>query len=305
MRYLDPKNDLVFKRIFGEHPELVKSLLNALMPLEEGQQIDKVEYLTPEMVPEIPGLKDSIVDVRCVDNRGRHFIVEMQMLWTPSFQARVLFNASKAFVRQLDRGRKYASLQPVYALSLVDDIFVKGSEDFYHHYSIVNIVEPEQKLEGLEFVFIELPKFKPEHFRDKRMAVLWLRFLTEIKDGAESVPQGLTAENEIVKALEILQESAFSKNELGVYERIWDKISTERTLVSERTLLAREEALREGREEGRAEGRAEGREEGVDIGLVKGFKQIVDYMESQGRSLGEISEMTGLSIDEIEKLLNK
>ena len=39
MRYLDPKNDLTFKRIFAEHPDLLKSLLNALMPLEEGMQL--------------------------------------------------------------------------------------------------------------------------------------------------------------------------------------------------------------------------------------------------------------------------
>ena len=32
MRYLDPRNDLVFKRIFGEHPQILRSFLNALLP---------------------------------------------------------------------------------------------------------------------------------------------------------------------------------------------------------------------------------------------------------------------------------
>ncbi|GHV48077.1 hypothetical protein FACS1894181_02910 [Bacteroidia bacterium] len=70
-RYLDPKNDLVFKRIFGEHPHLLKSFLNALMPLEEGRYIESLEYLSPENVPENPLKKFSIVDVRCKDNYGR------------------------------------------------------------------------------------------------------------------------------------------------------------------------------------------------------------------------------------------
>ncbi|MDR1415577.1 MAG: Rpn family recombination-promoting nuclease/putative transposase, partial [Odoribacteraceae bacterium] len=70
-RYLNPKNDLPFKRIFGEHPDLLKSFLNALMPLEENQQIVSLEYLSPEQVPENPGKKYSIVDVRCKDNFGR------------------------------------------------------------------------------------------------------------------------------------------------------------------------------------------------------------------------------------------
>ena len=102
MRYLDPKNDLTFRKVFGQHPNLLKSFLNALLPLDVP--IRSLEYLPAELVPEIPLLKFSIVDVRCVDENGRQFIVEMQMLWTDSFKTRVLFNASKAYVRQLDKG---------------------------------------------------------------------------------------------------------------------------------------------------------------------------------------------------------
>ena len=65
MKYLDPKADLTFKKVFGEHPELVKSLLNALLPFKsEEEEITSVTYLTPEMVPQTPTRKYSIVDVR-------------------------------------------------------------------------------------------------------------------------------------------------------------------------------------------------------------------------------------------------
>ena len=78
--YLDPKADLTFKRVFGEHPDLVISFLNALLPFKNDDElIESVTYLQPEMVPENPLRKNSIVDVRCRDNRGRQFIVEMQM----------------------------------------------------------------------------------------------------------------------------------------------------------------------------------------------------------------------------------
>ena len=89
-RYLDPKNDLTFKRIFGEHEHLCKSLLNNMLPLEESQQIVTLKYQQPELTPEIPALKDSIVDVHCTDNTGRQFVVEMQMHWSESFKSRVL-----------------------------------------------------------------------------------------------------------------------------------------------------------------------------------------------------------------------
>lgn len=47
-KYLDPKADLTFKKVFGEHPNLVLSLLNALLPLPEGMEIKSVSYLSPE-----------------------------------------------------------------------------------------------------------------------------------------------------------------------------------------------------------------------------------------------------------------
>ena len=93
MKYLDPKADLTFKRVFGEHPDLVMSLLNALLPLAPGQEVIEIEYLPVELVPDNPLRKNSIVDVRCRDNRRRVFLVEMQMIWSPEFKQRVLFNA--------------------------------------------------------------------------------------------------------------------------------------------------------------------------------------------------------------------
>ena len=50
MKYLDPKADLTFKRVFGEHPDLVMSLLNALLPISVGQEITDIEYLPAEIV---------------------------------------------------------------------------------------------------------------------------------------------------------------------------------------------------------------------------------------------------------------
>lgn len=83
MRYLDPKADLTFKKVFGEHEDLVISLLNALLPLRADEEVIEVEYLPAELVPDNPLRKNSIVDVWCVDAVGRQFIVEMQMVWSP------------------------------------------------------------------------------------------------------------------------------------------------------------------------------------------------------------------------------
>ena len=122
-RYLNPKNDFIFKRIFGEHPDLLISFLNALMPFESGRQIEEIEYLSPELVPESPIKKYSIVDVRCMDNFKRQFIIEMQIYWTEAFYKRIVFNAEKAYVRQLDNAEDFKLLQPVYTLAILNQNF--------------------------------------------------------------------------------------------------------------------------------------------------------------------------------------
>ncbi len=253
MRYLDPKADLTFKRVFGEHPDLVRSFLNALLPLGEGEEISEIEYLPAEMVPDNPLRKNSIVDVRCRDIRGRQFIVEMQMVWTPEFKHRVLFNASKAYVRQIKTGEDYELLQPVYSLNLVNDIFEPELQGYYHYYRMVHVEHTDKVIDGLHLVFVELPKFNPHTFSEKRMHVLWLR-------------------------------------QLAGYEKFWDTISVEKTLISG------------AEKKGLEKGKVIGREEGKAIGEQEKAHQIARQMKAKGYPLDVIAELTALSEEEISSL---
>lgn len=298
MKYLNPKADLTFKKVFGEHPDLVMSLLNALLPLEAGEEIEEIEYLPAEMVPENPLRKNSIVDVRCKDRHGRQYIVEMQMIWSPEFLQRVLFNASKAYVRQVKAGEEYELLQPVYSLNLVNEIFEPNLEGFYHYYRMVHVEHSDKVIEGLHLIFVELPKFNPRTYSEKKMQALWLRYLTEIDHQTREVPAELLANPEINKAVSILEESAFTEAQLLGYEKFWDIISVEKTLYgsSWRRGIAegRAAGLAEGREEGRAEGRAEGEAE------MK--RQIAANLKKAGLPIEVIAQNTGLTKEEIQKL---
>ena len=293
MRYLDPKADLTFKKIFGEHKDLLISLINALLPLDDNGLVESVEYLPSELVPELPTGKNSIVDVRCKDMKGRQFIVEMQMIWTPAFQQRVLFNASKAFVRQLRRNRKYELLQPVYSLNLVNESFMNDYPDeFIHNYNIVHELHSDKVIEGLHLTFVELPKFKPHTQTERKMAVLWLRFLTEINEDTTSVPEELLANPETCKALKEVEESAYTEQEMDAYENFWDKLGAERLLIVDSSNISRQEGREEGREEGRQEGRKEGK---VEVALA---------MLAKGMDISVVSELTGLDEDVIHSLAN-
>lgn len=288
MKYLNPKADLTFKRVFGEHPDLVMSLLNALLPLKNGEEITEIEYLTSEMVPENPLRKYSIIDVRCKDKKGRQFLVEMQMLWSPEFYQRVLFNASKAYVRQLDKGETYELLQPIYSLNLVNDIFEPELEGYYHHYELVHVEHSDKVIDGLQLIFVELPKFTPHNYAEKKMQVLWLRYLTEINENTRKVPEELLSNPEISKALNELEESAFTEEQLAGYEHFWDGISVEKTIYNS--------AIRKGLAEGKAEGLAEGEAKGKAESLLF----VAANLKKKGIDLASIMECTGLD----EKTVN-
>lgn len=274
IKYLDPKADLTFKKVFGNHPDLLISLLNALLPLEENQQIQSIEYLPTELIPVDPIHKDTIVVVRCKDVQGRQFVVKMQMAWTDAFKQRVLFNASKAYVSQAEIGTRYEDLQPVYSLNLVNEIFEKNIDECIHNYHIVHAKYTDKVIEGLCFTFIELPKFTPHTITEKRMTILWLRFLTEINDKTKEVPAELLENPEINKALEEVKVSAFSDAELRAYDKFWDVISSERTLLS---------------------GSYDDGQRDAAIQIAKNLKKI-------GMDVKTIMEMTGLNKQDVEKI---
>ena len=298
MKYLNPKADLTFKRVFGEHPDLVMSLLNALLPLTVDQEITDIEYLPSEMVPENPLRKNSIVDVRCKDQQGRQFIVEMQMIWSPEFKQRVLFNASKAYVRQMSVGEQYELLQPVYSLNLVNEIFEPELEGYYHHYQMIHVENSDKVIDGLQLIFVELPKFTPHSYAEKKMQVLWLRYLTEINDNTREVPEELMANPEVKKAVDALEVSAFTDAQLAGYEKFWDIISVEKTLYNS----AERRGMEKGMAEGMEKGMAEGMEKGIEKGMAEERHLIALNMKKQGVSFELISQCTGLSIKEIELL---
>ncbi len=282
-KYLNPKADLTFKKVFGEHEDLVMSLLNALLPLDAGKQIEHVEYMTNEMVPENPGKKNSVVDVRCKETGGRHFIVEMQMNWNNEFEQRVILNASKAVVKQLGTSEDYSLLQPVYSLNLINDVgFDAGPDEFYHDYAIVNMEHSDRIIEGLRFIFVELPKFKPQSIKEKKMAVLWLRFLTEIDGDTEEVPSELLETPETSKALKILEKSAYNEKELNAYEYYWDAVYNERG------------AIRHGYKQGMAQGMAQG--------MTQANRENAQKMKTDGMPTDLIAKYTGLSPQEIDLL---
>ena len=305
-RYLDPKADLTFKKVFGEHPDLVISLLNALLPLKKGEEIQSVEYLTPFHAPDNLFFNENVVNVKCTNNNGSHFFVQIQTFWAPSFSLHVKPNSSKAYISKLGKRIGMNYQEPVFSLNLVREIVDADVDNYYHFYDIVQDDLTERIIDNFHLVFVELPKFTPHTMGEKRMQVLWLRYLTEIDGYMETVPQELLDIPEINKAMEVVEESAYTPEQLLGYDKFWDIIRTENTLYNS--------GVRQGMEKGRLEGREEGRLEGMELGVQKGRKEGREEgqkdekianarkMKSYGLALEMISDITGLTIDEVRDL---
>ena len=317
MRYLDPKNDLTFKKIFGEHPDILIDLLNNLLPFtqEKANKITEISYLPSDLVPINPISKYSIVDVRCSDVTGRQFVIEMQMFWTDAFKSRVLFNSSKAYVRQLGSGEQYKTLMPVYSVNLVNEAFQKDTEQYYHYYQIVNRENSEDIIKGFSFLFIELPKIHEDNLPKDINQARWLRFFTEIQNLTTSINEDLKNNPSIRHALELLEESAFTTEELDQYERNWDAIRVDKELLDdalskgeiigiekskkliEEERNARIEAQRKQEEERNARMEAQRKQEEAQRNSIK---MALEF----GATPETIAEKLNLPLDEVNRIIN-
>ena len=78
MKYLDPKADLTFKKIFGNHPDRLKTLLNTLQSLNENELIQQQQYLPTTEELEISGFTDA--ELRAYDKFWDSVSVERTLL---------------------------------------------------------------------------------------------------------------------------------------------------------------------------------------------------------------------------------
>ena len=317
-QFLDPKYDLTFKRVFGEHKHLCISLINSMLPLEKP--VVSIEYQSGELIPELDVLRNTIVDVRCIDSSGRQFIVEMQLFWYDSFKKRVLLNASKAYVLQLDAAEKFKTLQPVYSLNFVNDIFEKspGMEDVYfHHYKIVNLKDSQKQIEGLEFVFLELPKFKPLNRADRKLHELWLRFLTEVNEKSEEIPKDLLKNEHIREAVGYMERAAYTKEQLTAYDKWKVDLMTARSMLDDAETIGLEKGEAIGLEKGEAiglekgeaigleKGEAIGLEKGEAIGLEKGLEKVAINCKTAGYSIDTTAMIAGLTSKQVIEIFKR
>jgi predicted transposase/invertase (TIGR01784 family) len=223
--FADPKTDFVFKRIFGAEGRkpLLISLLNHLLELEGARQIRDVEHLPSEQHVDVAELKLSIVDVKCTDETGRRFVVEMQVLNVEGFEKRVVYNASKAYVMQLRNAEEYPVLCDVVGVTWCNFIlWPDQNEDGSSKVPMLSRWRMQEQHGGergrpqVQYVFLELPKYLAGH-EPVSLVDKWAYFFREAKH-LDVIPEALAAAP-FRDALDVARATTFSPTEWDAYER--------------------------------------------------------------------------------------
>ncbi len=286
MRFINPKTDFAFKKIFGsEHShDILISFLNAI--LYTGQStINTLEILNPYQAPKIRGVKDTYLDIKAQLSTGETVIIEMQVLNVEGFEKRILYNAAKAYSIQLNAGQDYPALNPVIALTITDFLmfpeidpvitrFILKEKDYLIDYSVYD----------LELVFVELPKFQQALAELNTLTEKWIYFLCHAPD-LSTIPSTMGSVVEIQRAFEMANQANLSREEAEELEHQAIFIQDQRGAITKATQQGLQQGLQQGRQEGRQE---------AQIEMARRSLPVLDN--------ATISQLTGLSVQEIQSL---
>ena len=234
--------DWAMKRLLRQKANYV--VLEGFLTVVLGEKIKILSIEDSESNQANAKDKFNRVDIIVKNDIGQILIVELQNSDESDYFLRMLYGVSKAITERMKKGDKYHLLQPVYTLSLINDNFSK-SESYYHHYKIINREDTGEVIPGLEFVIVELTdKFYAETIEERKLMILWLRFLKETNEKLKELPDELQENEHISKAAELCEIAAFTPEELQRYNAEKEYIRIESALIegSKRDALAEGEA---------------------------------------------------------------
>lgn len=244
MQFADVKNDIAFRKIFGNEnrKEALISFLNAILDFHGNQRITAVNILNPYQLPKLKGGKVTIIDVKATDQAGRTYIVEMQVGDLDGFEKRVLFYSSKSYSDQIKRADFYRKLRPVIFIGILDFKHTEN-KNYISRSQVRDIDTGEQTIKDMEFNFIELPKFKKELKDLKTLTEKWVYFIKNAEN-LEVVPDNINDEG-LKSAYEEANVQTWTQEELDAYEYAFMREEDERARL--------DKAKIEGKEEGKEE----------------------------------------------------
>ena len=308
--YADLRNDFMFKKAFSQKDIMIPFLNDIL----ETDKIQDIVYRNVEQLGFDAESAKVYYDIYCHCAGGKDFIVEMQCSPQKYYRERMIFYSTyplqhqyveaKAEYEKLPEPKRpfrfTYKLYPVYIISITEFALEHEADwpedSFVSRYSIRENSTGELYCGTLNYVFIELPRFRRALQQKSVGAEKWAYVFNNITKLRE-VPGELSE-----KYFRKLFESAKIANFTG--EEQLSYIESEKMKYDYENCIeyAEEKGLAKGREEGEAKGKAEGLAEGEAKGEANKARSVAANMLGKGLSTDLIAECTGLSEEEIKAL---
>ena len=287
MRFISPKTDFAFKRIFGSNrsQKILISFLNAIV-YDNQNIIQSLEIIDPYNAGYTSTIKDTYLDVRALLDNGSTVIIEMQVLNIEGFEKRVIYNLAKTYGSQLSLRTEQPRLQPFITLIITDFLLFQESGKMINKFRFKEDTELFNYRDELTLIFLELPKFNKELSALETLSDKWIYFLKSAPS-LEIIPSSLGEVSEIEAALNIANRADLNNQEL-------EELHKQEIFIGDRqgeVILAKQEGLKEGEQKGRQEGLKEGEQKGRQEGEEQGKIQqaIKHILRLARRTLGEVS----------------
>ncbi len=275
-KYINPYTDFGFKKLFGEegNKDLLIDFLNQIV--KTNHQIADLAFRNTENMPDLPAERKAIFDIYCTSVSGEKFIVEMQKAKMHFFKDRSLFYSTFPIREQATKGEEWDfRLQPVYFVAILDFIYDEET-DKQKFFREVALKDQDGDLfyDKLHFKFLQMPLFKKKEKDLQSHFDKWCYFLKNL-GSFDKIPEIL---NEAIFA------KAFGTSELAAmtYEQ---RVQYEKSLMH---YLDMKNVVKTA----------------VDEALDAQMVMIAKNAILKGLNNALISELTGLSLAEIEKLRN-
>ncbi|SEI38609.1 conserved hypothetical protein (putative transposase or invertase) [Dyadobacter sp. SG02] len=295
-RFIDPLSDFGFKRIFGSEAskDILIDFLNVLFAGE--RHIADLTFNQNENSGQISIFRKAIFDLCCTGADGEQFIIEVQRVRQEYFKDRCLYYSASLIRDQVEAGAanwKY-DLKPVYLIGLMDFCFEDSADDDYlHEIRLIKRSNGQVFYDKFGLTFIEMPRFAKRESELVTELDRWLYLLKNLSK-LDNVPAVLKEPvyDKVFRIAEVCNLNQQEKMAWDAYLKVkWDNENSDE--------YAKKVAMREGREEGMKEGIEEGIREGREEGREEGKLEIVRNMKAKGFDIETISEITGLTREEI------
>ena len=221
-KFLDPKNDFCFKKIFGseKNKDILIHFLNDMLVFKENLPIKNVTFLKTIQEPEIAVQKTSIVDVLCKDERGNQYIVEIQVAKEKGFEKRAQYYAAKAYCSQAHVGGTYADLKEIIFLAIADFVIFPNKTAYKSDHIVLDKETCENDLKDFSFTFLELPKFNKNINNLETIIEKWAYFFKHAETASEHDVEKIIEGDDIMeRAYEELNRFSWNEEELLTYDQ--------------------------------------------------------------------------------------